>query len=143
MRPVNSPSSRAGPTRVTMRALQRDCPSLSSQQSTVAPGNPIPPNVTSWIAKRTCLVVTGPRYHLHGETLDGPDPGYHRIHGWIRSTVPILGGLPGRRRPSRADRDRPPRRIDRFLRARHPGPPDRTALAGPRAGDRGGRDREA
>ena len=54
-----------------MRALQRDCPSLSSQQSTVAPGNPIPPNVTSWMAKRTCLVVTGPRYHLNRETLDG------------------------------------------------------------------------
>src|SRR6187551_3629962 len=67
MRPVNWPSSRAGPTRVTMRALQRDCPSLSSQQSTVAPGNPIPPNVTSWMAKRTCLVVTGPRYHLNRE----------------------------------------------------------------------------
>ena len=39
IRPVNSPSSIAGPTRVTMRALQRECPSLSSQQSTVAPGS--------------------------------------------------------------------------------------------------------
>ena len=61
-----------GPTRVTMRALQREWPSLSSQQSTVAPGNPMPPNVTSWMAKRTCLVVTHPRYHPNGETLDGP-----------------------------------------------------------------------
>src|SRR6187551_1167481 len=78
MRPVNWPSSRAGPTRVTMRALQRECPSLSSQQSTVAPGKPIPPNVTSWMAKRTCLVVTGPRYHSKAETLGSHGSGYHR-----------------------------------------------------------------
>lgn len=60
VRPVSSPSSSAGPTRVTMRALHWDLPSLSSQQSTVAPGRLTPPNVTSRRAKRRCRLVTPP-----------------------------------------------------------------------------------